>query len=1489
VRQKLEAARDYVKSKEWDQAVHILQDLLEAKEDLFLPPVALPPAGKPAVSARGVRAEAYRLLDTLPPKGLETYNAVFGAKASALLKDADDRDDLHLLTQVVQRYRHTAPGAEAAERLGTYHLDRGNRDLAARCFALLLGRPEAAKPAPLTLYKAAVAFRLAGDAARAEQAWKALADQVPDGLAVGGQVRALDRLRADLDLLGTEPPARDDWAVYRGDIRRTGRGDGDVPLLDPVWKKSTVPSGRVQEWIERGIKAQERAGRLLLPGFYPIAVPGRIVYRSHGGIHAIDAASGAEVWQLPSPLSLRAIAADSGMAVTGKNWLQNVYGDAAHFPLENSALGCLSTDGQRVYAVEDLAVPPPPEAALPAQPGMPAPGGPRELVAALSANRLRAIDLDTGKITGRGWETDGRSDLQKCFFLGAPLPVAGRLYALVDKDGEIRLVCLEPTSGAVLWTQRLGSTPGRLALDPGRRLRGVQMTYADGLLLCPTDAGAVFAFDLFTSSLAWVYLYPSQKLPQETGMVFNLAAFNTSWRESAPVVAGGKLVFTAGDSDEVHCVALRDGKPVWQAVQAAHGYLAGVFGDRVLLVGAGGARALSLSDGKPAWASDLGVPSGQGAASGNVYYLPLKTARETAGPGVAALDPATGKLLAFAPSRGGEVPGNLIFFGGQVISQTATALTAYPQLKVRLRRVEELLAADPRNPRGLAERGTLRLDRGDVPGALADLRAARAVSLPGPPEREAEARLHEALKQAVQRDFAAGEKYLAEFEASCRLPVPKGATVAERGEIDTERQRREANYLLVLARGREGQGRLPEALAAYARLHTQADRVFAAWNGPDVGWRPFGKPTAASHSAQPAATTPPQAWIQGHVIDVLARARPEQRAGLDREIARQWRALPAADLDALGRFVALFGAAGRVELEARLTYAERLASEQARGRYLEAELHLLALQRQRDEPQVAARALLALARLLTEKGQADDALYYYRQLAGEFPTTPVRDGKTGGDFLRELALDKRFIPLLDDPWAGRKFKTAEVRGLFPPRGILIGMEPEGESPPCLRRQRLAFDVYGGKLKLFDRNTGAELWSQSVVGTGHLRLLLGTAPPQGWIPYRADGHLAVVSLGHMAYGIDLLERRLLWTRDLGEPSMPSVLYLQIDDERQHIKIQYQDGVIQPLGRIAPIQPAGVALTLRGKLIGLDPLSGTLLWTMPLNDPLAELFADDQYVYATEGRPPGAPDSQRAVSLRGGVARAPVGDLPLAPGKPIQAVGRNLLVSMIASNRTGRLMLYDALAGKEVWTQPLAKGTLVARSEVSHLTATVGRDGQVRVYDLRRRAELFQAQVDQDLLRGVHEVRLFQDRWHYYLLLNRELRGRDGVAGPALPNAIGGIRSLPANGSLYAFHRTSGALHWASEVKTQQLLLEQIEDSPVLLFSALLQRTPAGPAAPAPGPVFTVTSIDKQTGKVLWLPKDYASITSPVHRVEINPATGTIDMISKHWKMRHVLVE
>jgi hypothetical protein len=81
------------------------------------------------------------------------------------------------------------------------------------------------------------------------------------------------------------------------------------------------------------------------------------------------------------------------------------------------------------------------------------------------------------------------------------------------------------------------------------------------------------------------------------------------------------------------------------------------------------------------------------------------------------------------------------------------------------------------------------------------------------------------------------------------------------------------------------------------------------------------------------------------------------------------------------------------------------------------------------------------------------------------------------------------------------------------------------------------------------------------------------------------------------------------------------------------------------------------------------------------------------------------------------------------------------------------------------------------------------------------------------------------------------------------------------------------------------LERLDESLLLLFSAVVQR--ADPRSP--GPVFTVASIDKHTGKMLWPAKDYAPITSPVHAVQINPATGTIDLISRHWKMRHTIAE
>src|SRR5262249_51132978 len=152
----------------------------------------------------------------------------------------------------------------------------------------------------------------------------------------------------------------------------------------------------------------------------------------------------------------------------------------------NSVLGTLSTDGERVYAVDDLAVPPyrntyffrgRPVAVV----DFPFPPG---LAEAAQHNRLAALDVESGKLLR---ERGGPgADLSPAPCLGPPLPVAGRLYALIEKGQELRLVCLRAAGGELLWALPLGVVPAGVDREPGRRVQALHLAYAEGVLVCPT-------------------------------------------------------------------------------------------------------------------------------------------------------------------------------------------------------------------------------------------------------------------------------------------------------------------------------------------------------------------------------------------------------------------------------------------------------------------------------------------------------------------------------------------------------------------------------------------------------------------------------------------------------------------------------------------------------------------------------------------------------------------------------------------------------------------------------------------------------------------------------------------------------------------------------------------------------------------------------------------------------------------------------------------
>ena len=178
-RRRIEAARDYIEAKRWEEVVEALQRVLDDPQDKFAPLPRKGPDGKEVVVPTSVRAEANRLLAGLPNEGLEAYKVYkdAGPKADEYLKKAKDattvEDRLANLGLVVRNYLHTDAGGEAADLLATHYMDRGDFRTAGRFYGLLLTRAGGVDALPADmLFRAAYAFDQADDKADEDLVWQ---------------------------------------------------------------------------------------------------------------------------------------------------------------------------------------------------------------------------------------------------------------------------------------------------------------------------------------------------------------------------------------------------------------------------------------------------------------------------------------------------------------------------------------------------------------------------------------------------------------------------------------------------------------------------------------------------------------------------------------------------------------------------------------------------------------------------------------------------------------------------------------------------------------------------------------------------------------------------------------------------------------------------------------------------------------------------------------------------------------------------------------------------------------------------------------------------------------------------------------------------------------------------------------------------------------------------------------------------------------------
>jgi len=235
VRPRLDAARVALEKEAWAEAFDILQPVLDAKEDLLVP-VAAGAAPRPVLVV-SAQAEARRLLSGLPAAGVKEYEQRYGKAARERMREATAKDRLDIYREVACRFPPSDAAAEALLVLGNDALEQGDPVLAAACFGKLLGQIQRADQlAPLSLYRAAVAFRKSGDQVRAQDAWKRLGLKVgKDGLTVDGRKQTLEDLAKELDKTAPLPGTKD-WPIYRRNPSRTGQGIGGNFKPVPAWR-----------------------------------------------------------------------------------------------------------------------------------------------------------------------------------------------------------------------------------------------------------------------------------------------------------------------------------------------------------------------------------------------------------------------------------------------------------------------------------------------------------------------------------------------------------------------------------------------------------------------------------------------------------------------------------------------------------------------------------------------------------------------------------------------------------------------------------------------------------------------------------------------------------------------------------------------------------------------------------------------------------------------------------------------------------------------------------------------------------------------------------------------------------------------------------------------------------------------------------------------------------------------------------------------------
>lgn len=1338
---------------------------------------------KNAKDHTGLKEVARQMLRDLPPEGQRIYEATFGPVAKRLLTKAIESGDNQQLRKITQRYFYTPAGHEAALLFAQYETDKGRHLTAALIYEQLLESALASTRFEPQLSMLAAASWFAADSPpRAEAILEELGQQGYRDVQLSGDeipVHASQNGMLDWFLQAVGRPTIEgigselQWLTSRGNPARNAKTDGGLPHLRVRWQVRLLGHHNLEAVHEELASVFERQDKSRLPAATPLAVGDYVITRSAHGLIAVDFKTGKRVWQAqPQRESLLEDLMD---ASNGQSENENEVEPAQAFARmiwEDYLYNATSSDGQRIYVIRDLTLPKFSRArAMPFIPQQ------SRQETNDDTNRLCAYDLPTqGKLM---WEIDGaaRSDeLKGAFFLGAPVTVGQSLYCLAEIKSEtaIYLVALDRQTGALQWRQQLANLETGIALDMRRRLQAAMPSYDGGVLVCPTGAGVVVGVDLAKQALAWAYSYQPAARPSLRSRMLTAQAMLTrkQWVHSAPVIAGGRVLLTPPESDELHCLDLVTGNLLWKHPRGDALFLSGVEEDRVLLVGNGRMSALRLEDGKPAWSSgglefpSGSSPTGSGFFSDGQYFLPLSNAE------IIAVDVSDGEIVARTSSRFGQLLGNLICYRGAVISQTGRFLDCFEQVDVLRAKSERRRADDPTDFEALRTLGEIAYNEGRLEQALALLSEAYASS---PDDLRTQEVLSEALVAALDEDFAYYQD---------QLPLL--------GELQQGSIAAQLTSYRLQSKGLLDLGQTTEAfevcLKAYQSLATFDSEL-------SIG-RDHKVSAQCWLAAQIAATWEAASFEEKEkIVELFAPLLAETKQVADASLWQQF-------YDCFGS-LALAQSLG---LDLAAEYIEQ-------GNLLDAQQLSLKLI-ECDDPLVSNAAVAYSSRILHDAEMERLAKPFDALLQGELANQECLPGRNGQECLAEWS---RETSLPNWPYGRVKTSVEESsvtrssqRNRNPHTGIelertdrvlgnckvsLVGISST-RNREIVIRDGLGREFFRAKL---DKGTQAIMNAQAnIYGVSR-------------------GNLLVLSLGRQIVAFDTLSPngQALWRIN----TTSSLQYLNYRSNARQSKFGVKNSIRSQsdgnwIGVIGPVNADSCIFQIEQRLVCVDSLSGEIKWSrsgLPLG---CDLYGDEQHVFAI---PRGTKQALVFNSVDGRLLGETDAHLPVWQER-LATVGQSIIRWRRRADRRWELSSIDSFSGKVEWNQDFEKNAQLD-VEQSRFAAVVESTGHCVIVDITDGSRIVDQPIKQNV--SMKEVHLLVGSDDFVVAV------QEPAKVDSTRHVMGFNRrdfSTAFAGQIYRFERASGLAAWdrPAEVQGLPLMLTQPVDTPVIAFAGNVRR-------------------------------------------------------------------